>query len=296
MSELITSFDRKRAEDGELEALRTAEAPLVRAAQARARSQNMRRGFLAGAVALALAAAAGPAWRAATVWRFASEAVAPAPTGNPTGLAFDGTSLWVSDWGGRLVAVDPADPRRVLLQAAPQPGGPYRPTAIAAGGGALWTLDAAQARLLRHSSAAPERILAARPSPGPAPTALAFDGETVWSYDAVNRALTRHGGDDAPAQTYALPDEAVPNAMTWSDGRLWIYDAKARRLLVYEIADGKLSRVAVEPAPEAGVLGLAAAGTAADRRVYVLVGPSGARGSAEIVRYRLKRILPFAHF
>jgi hypothetical protein len=44
------------------------------------------------------------------------------------------------------------------------------------------------------------------------------------------------------------------------------------------------------------VLGLAAAGPANDRRVYVLVGPSGARGAAEIFRYRLKRILPFAHF
>ena len=112
----------------------------------------------------------------------------------------------------------------------------------------------------------------------------------------MNRALTRHGGDDAPAQTYALPDEAVPNAMTWADGRLWIYDAKSRLLLVYELADGKLVRAAVEPAPEPGVLGLAAAGSPGDRRVYVLVGPSGARGAAEIVRYRLKRLLPFAHF
>ncbi len=247
--------------------------------------------------AIAAAAAALPAWRyPATVWRFTSEAVAPAPTGNPTGLAYDGTSLWISDWGGRVVAVDPADPRRVLLSATPAPGGPYHPTAIAAGGGSLWTLDAAQSRLLRHSAAAPDRILAARPSPGPAPTALAFDGETAWSYDAVNRALTRHGGDDSPAQTYALPDDAVPNAMTWADGRLWVYDAKGRRLLVYEIANGKLVRVGEEPAPEPGVLGLAAAGAPNDRRVYVLVGPSGARGASEIVRYRLKRLLPFAHF
>jgi hypothetical protein len=296
MSELITSFDQKSAEDLERASARAAEGTILQAARARVRAERLRRGAVALVVALASAAAAGPAWRAATVWRFVPEAVAPAPTPNPTGLAFDGTSLWIADWGGRLAAVDAADPRRVLLQAAPQPGGPYRPTAIAAGGGALWTLDAAQSRLLRHSSSAPDRILAARPSPGPAPTALAFDGETVWSYDAVNRALTRHGGDDSTAQTYALPDDAVPNAMTWADGRLWVYDAKARRLLVYELANGKLVRAAVEPAPEPGVLGLAAAGSPGDRRVYVLVGPSGARGAAEIVRYRLKRLLPFAHF
>ena len=292
MSELISDFDRKSSDDS----ARAAEGTILRAAQDRIRTERRQRWALACVLLLAAAAAAGPAWRAATVWRFTSEAVAPAPTGNPTGLAFDGSSLWISDWSGRLVAVDPADPRRVLLQAAPQPGGPYHPTAIAAGGGTLWTLDAAQARLVRHSAAAPDRILAARPSPGPAPTALAFDGETVWSYDAVNRALTRHGGDDATVQTFALPDEAVPNAMAWADGRLWLYDAKARRILVYELANGKLTRTAVEPAPEPGVLGLAAAGSPKDRRVYVLVGPSGARGAAEIVRYRLKRLLPFAHF
>jgi hypothetical protein len=292
MSELISSFDRKSADD----AARAAEGTIQSGAQARVRAERRRRWALGSALALAGAAAAVPAWRGAVAWRFVAEAVSPAPTANPSALAFDGNSLWIADWGGRLAAVDPADPRRVRLQAAPQPGGPYRPTGIAVGGGALWTLDAAQARLLRHSAAAPDRITAARPSPGPAPTAIAFDGETVWSYDAVNRALTRHGGDDAPAQTYALPDEAVPNAMTWADGRLWIHDAKARRLLVYEVRDGKLARVAAVPAPEAGVLGLAAAGTPAERRVYVLVGPSGARGQAEIIRYRVKRILPFAHF
>jgi hypothetical protein len=292
MSELITGFDRKSAE----ESARASEGTILQAARARVRAERRRRWALALGGALVAAAVAGPAWRAATVWRFVPEAVAPAPTGNPTGLALDGGSLWISDWGGSLVAVDPADPRRVRIQAAPRPGGPYHPTAIAAGGGVLWTLDAGQARLLRHSAAAPDRILAARPSPGPAPAALAFDGETVWSYDAANRALTRHGGDDAPAQTYALPDEAVPSAMTWADGRLWIYDAKARRIVVYEAAGGKLARVADEPAPEPGVLGLAAAGEPRERRVYVLVGASGGRGAAAIVRYRLKRFLPFARF
>jgi hypothetical protein len=292
MTELISAFDQKSAD----EAVRASESGIVAAARARVRAERRRRWLLAGVFALAVAAAAGPAWRAVSVWRFTAEAVSPAPTSNPSALAFDGTSLWIADWSGRLVSADPADPRRVRVSGEPRPGGPYRPIAIAVGGGSLWTLDAAQARLLRGASSAPDRIVAARPSPGPAPTALAFDGETVWSYDAVNRALTRHGGDDAPAQSFALPDEAVPNAMTWVDGRLWIHDAKGRRLLVYELLNGKLSRVSAQPDPETGVIGLAAGGTPAERRVYVLLAPSGARASAEIVRYRLRRLLPFAHF
>lgn len=288
MSELIAGYDRRGADEKE---------SLVQAAARGAALRARRRRLAAGAaLALACAAALVPAWRAASAWRFSSEAEAAAPTPNPAAIAFDGSLLWIADWGGTLAAVDPSSPGRIVRQAAPAPGGPYRPTAVAVGGGSLWTLDAAQPRLLRHSAAAPERIVSSRPSPGPAPAALAFDGETVWSYDAVDRALTRHAGDDSPARSYALPDDAVPGAIAWADGRLWVSDAKSKRLLVYALEDGKLRRVAAAPLPEAGVSALAPAGGPRDRRAFALLSPSGARGRAAIVRYRIKRLLPFARF
>jgi hypothetical protein len=299
MSDLISTFDRRKGEDEAREseiAARNAAASLDFAARARERSVRRRRWAAGAAGALALAAAAVPAWKAASVWRYEIQATAPAPTANPSALALDGDRLWIADWSGVLTAVDPNDPRRILSRSKPAPGGPYRPIAVAAGGGALWTLDAAQARLVRHSLSAPEKILAARPSPGPAPTALAFDGETVWSYDAVDRALTRHGGDDAPAQSFSLPDDAVPDAMCWSDGRLWIHDAKGRRLLIYSVEKGKLARVSVQAMPEPSVLGLAVSGTPARRTLELLLGPSGARAQAALVRFRIESLLPFAHF
>lgn len=285
MTGLMDGFERRSAEE-------SARAPR----DARAAAERVRRWTLAAACAAAVAAAAVPAWRAASSWRFVEESVAPAPTSNPSALAAGDGVLWIADWSGRLVAVDPADPRRTVRAASPAPGGPYRPTAIAAGAGSLWTLDAAQARLLRHSAADPDKIVSARPSPGPAPTALAFDGETVWSYDAVDRAVTRHAGDDAPAQSYSLPDDAVPNAMVWSGGRLWVHDAKARRVLVYSIEGGKLVRADAQPMPEPGALGLAVAGSAAKPEVVALLAPSGARAQAAVVRYRIRRFLPFARF
>ena len=194
------------------------------------------------------------------------------------------------------MSVDPADPRRVLAQTAPEPGGPYRPTAVAVGGGALWTLDAAQARLVRHELADPAKTVSARPAPGPAPTALAYDGRTVWSYDAVNRALTRHAGDDSAEQSFALSAEVVPNAMVWVEGLLWVHDSKSQRILLYKADSGVLALRASHPAPEAGVLGLAVAGSRKDRRVYALLGPSGARSQASIVRLRLRTRIPFADF
>ncbi|MDE2510177.1 MAG: PQQ-binding-like beta-propeller repeat protein [Elusimicrobia bacterium] len=299
MSDLISTFDRKSADDAAREngaAAKAVEGAQLYAARSRERARLRRRWTFAAAAAAAVLAAAVPAWRAASVWRFETLASSPAPTANPSALALDGGVLWIADWGGRLVAVDAADPRQILRQASPEPGGPYHPTAVAVGGGALWTLDAAQPRLIRESSTAPEKIMAARPSPGPAPAALAFDGEAVWSYDAVDRAVTRHGGDDAPVQSYALPDDAAPDAMSWADGRLWVYDAKGRRLLIYELAKDKLVRVAVQAMPDPNVLGLAVSGTPSDRVVYALLGPSGARAQAAIVRYRIKRLLPVAHF
>ncbi len=40
--------------------------------------------------------------------------------------------------------------------------------------------------------------------------------------------------------------------MAWADGRLWVHDAKGRRLLIYAIEKGRLTRAAVQPMPEPG--------------------------------------------
>jgi len=295
MSGLLQTFDEKAAEESSSAARITVFAA-EEAQRRRARSARARRG-IAAAVALALlAAGALPAWRWATMWTYEPESSAPAPVSNPTALTLGGGALWVADWGGRLVSVDPTDPRRVLSQSAPEPGGPYRPTAVAVGGGALWTLDAAQARLVRHSLADTAKTVSVRPAPGPAPTALAYDGQTVWSYDAVNRALTRHAGDDAAAQSFALSKDVVPNAMVWVEGLLWVHDSKSQRILLYKVEAGALVLRASQPAPAAGVLGLAVAGSRKERRVYALLGPSGERARPSIVRLRLRTRVPFVNF
>jgi hypothetical protein len=292
MSHLISSFDRKSAEDS----ARVLEETTTRVAMARERAASRKRWTVAAVFLLVLGAGAVPGWRAATQWHFNVEAVAPAPSPNPSALAFDGGALWIADWSGKLISVDAADPHRVLRQVEPAPPGAYRPTAIAVGTGVLWTLDAAQARLIRHSAAAPEKILSVRPSPGPAPAALAFDGETVWSYDALDRTLTRHGGDDSSVQAYSFPDDVVPNAMAWLGGQLWINDAKGRNVIVYALEQNRLKKINSQPMTQSGVIGLAATASGPDRRAYMLFDASGARSKSEIVRYQIKRLLPFAHF
>lgn len=264
-----------------------------RAASVRAR--RVRAAALALAAA-ALIAAAVPAWRWGAEWRFEPEATAPVASLNPAALAFDGTLLWVADWGGRISALDPADPRRAVREVAVPAGGLYRPTAVAFGDGRMWTLDSARARLLRAMASRPEAVVAAVPSPGPAPTALAFDGSSLWSYDAANRSLYRHAADEATYQSFPIDEDVVPNAMAWVDGRLWLHDTKSRRIMIYALEGGRFALKEKHPSPDAAMVGFAILPGEKGRRVWALVGPSAERAQPALLRLRLHRRIPFAIF
>lgn len=248
---------------------------------------------LAGAALIALSI---PAWHWAAEWRYESESTAPIASLNPTALAFDGNLLWVADWGGRISALDPVDPRRAVREIAVPTGGLFRPTALAFGDGRMWTLDAARARLIRAQSARPEAVVATIPSPGPAPTALAFDGSALWSYDAANRALYRHAADEATYQSYPIEEDVVPNALAWVDGRLWVHDTKSRHIMVYALEGGRFMLKETHPSPDAATVGFVVQAGPEGRRVWALVGPSADRAQPALLRLRLHRRIPFAIF
>lgn len=275
-------------------------AAAARAAVEAGRVMSSRaRAVRAAAFALAatvLVAAAVPVWRWATEWRYVPEATAPVSAINPTALAFDGSLLWVADWGGRLSALDPADPRRSVREIAAPAGGPLRPTALAFGVGRMWLLDAARARLNRSAAAHPETQLASIPSPGPAPSALAYDGSNLWSYDSANRALYRHGSDEATNKSYPIEEDVVPNALAWVNGRLWVHDTKSRRVLVYGLEEDRFRLRESHPSPDAATVGFVVVPGEGGLRVWALVGPSADRPQAALLRLSLRRRLPFAIF
>mgnify|MGYP001562424582 CR=1 FL=1 len=259
------------------------------------RARRLRAAALAAAGAVVIAISI-PAWRWAAQWRYEPEATVPVAVPNASALAFDGTLLWIADWGGRLSALDPVDPRRVVQEVAVPSGGIFRPTALAFGDGRMWTLDAARARLIRAKAARPEVVLAAIASPGPAPTALAFDGAALWSYDAANRALYRHAGDEATYQSYPLGDDVAPNALAWVDDRLWLNDTKSRRILVYALEGGRFMLKENHPSPDKATIGFAVLPGKDGRRVWALVGPSAERSQPALLKLRLRRRMSFAIF
>ncbi|MBI5239680.1 MAG: hypothetical protein HY926_04350 [Elusimicrobia bacterium] len=241
------------------------------------------------AAAAVLAVLAWPLGRWLTGWSLQTLGASALALDNPTALASDGSLLWVSDWKGTLEALDPRDLRAPVRSLKVSGLGVYRPVALALGRERFYTLDAAQARIVRHQPRDPAVVLYAKPTPGPAPTALAWDGAALWSYDAVNKSLYRHGSDESDAKAYALPSELVPTAMQWLGRRLWLFDSRGRRLMAFEIRDDSFVPVCAAPVDDS-VLGLAAAGTAVKPRaeeIVALAGPSARRTGFALMRYRI---------
>ena len=125
--------------------------------------------------------------------------------------------------------------------------------ALAMSGDALYSLDAAQGRVVRHAIGRPSDVKALWPSPGPAPAVLAHDGKNLWSYDAVTRTFYRHltEGADAVAENFRAELEVVPTAMAWRDGELWVYDSKGKQMVVFGLRGHALEprKAAAFPAP-----------------------------------------------
>ncbi|MFH1723864.1 MAG: hypothetical protein ABII00_04495 [Elusimicrobiota bacterium] len=194
------------------------------------------RQVLAAAAAVAVLAMAYPVWK--HLHRFELELVAShaLEADNPTGIAYDGDVLWLSQWDGQLLSLDPDDPSQVLRRLTVDVKGPYHPNALDVWAGALYSLDSAQGRILRHPIGTPQKVAVSWPSSGPAPVALAHDGQNLWSYDAATRSMYRHLGEGAEAETeaYSIPLDILPAAIRWHRDELWAYDAKGRQIVRFK--------------------------------------------------------------
>lgn len=198
------------------------------------------RKLLAGTVAAVLLLSAYPVWKHVHRLRFELVESYALVAESPTGIAFDGNVLWLTEWDGRLTSLDPEQPSEVLFRQTIKRRGVYHPNSVAIWGDALYTLDTAQARILRHSLTAPAKVDLDWPSPGPAPIVLAHDGQNLWSYDAATRAVYRHLGEGKESQVEAhkMEFDILPSAMTWFKDELWIYDIKGRQIMIFK-RDGK---------------------------------------------------------
>ncbi len=242
-----------------------------------------RKGFWFSLFMVGLLGALGyRAWNYFNRFHFRALAVQPVSLSNPTGLAFDGTLLWASDWDGNLKSFSPQKADVITRTAQVLATKPYHPSSLTFAKGNLWSLDAAQARLIEHSPSDPGVVSASYPTPGPAPTALAFNGKSLWSYDAANGLLYRHGSDPTQTRGFSLGSGLAVTAMAWIEDRLWAFDSKGRELLVFKRQGGHLILQAHYPAHQT-ILGIVASGR---RQVLVLAGPNAEHPTPVLIRYK----------
>ncbi|MBI4348843.1 MAG: hypothetical protein HY553_18535 [Elusimicrobia bacterium] len=203
-------------------------------------------------VAAFLAAAGG--------WRWLRPQAAPAappppstkvwelPFSHPSGLAFHGGELWVSDWFSQAIyRLDPKslatrravhypkeapaalaltrdylwtvaahgvlvrhmlDDRLTALDRVADKAGPT--VGLAYDGLYLWTVDSRAKRIHKRLLDDSLTIIDSYEYPGSEPAALAFDGKDLWSLDAGHRELLRHGLDHPGRVTLktSLPEYA----------------------------------------------------------------------------------------
>ncbi|MBI4385939.1 MAG: hypothetical protein HY551_01020 [Elusimicrobia bacterium] len=248
---------------------------------------------IAGTALAALAIAGGGFyWRHSRQMRFELSAAHSLPVENPTAIGFDGNALWIAEWSGKLVSLDPSNPAAVLAQYSLLPGGPYRPVSLALGAGALWSLDASQARIVKHRLTDPGSLELVWPSPGPGPVALAHDGRNLWSYDAVTKSLYRHLGEGprAEAETVALNLDVVPTSMQWQGDVLWLHDGRGKRLLKLRM-EGNALHLLDSQAFDSSALAVTVHRTVEGRRARHIAWALCGEGSEKFT-FKKYRILP----
>ncbi|OGR82174.1 MAG: hypothetical protein A2901_04270 [Elusimicrobia bacterium RIFCSPLOWO2_01_FULL_54_10] len=125
-----------------------------------------------------------------------------------SGLAFSGTTLWVTDWFTEQIERYAWDGKNLALAGSVILPGAHL-TGIAAGPDFIFTCDSWKKQIHKHARGDRLTIIETFPSPGPEPSGLFYDGKYLWSCDGKTRKIYQHALDaaltvlaeyDSPAQ------------------------------------------------------------------------------------------------
>ena len=152
----------------------------------------------------------------------------------PTGLAFDGSHLWLADdLTDTIYKIDPATGAVVSSFAAPGP----HPEGLAWDGRFLWHVDSGE-RMMYKLDPATGRALAVLESNSPSPRDLAWDGEYIWIADYRSDTLLKVSTvDGMMVQTFPSP-AGEPAGLAFDGKYLWVTDRAEDRIYLVNPADG----------------------------------------------------------
>jgi hypothetical protein len=156
----------------------------------------------------------------------------------PSGLAFDGSSLWlVGHRENSLDRIDPGSNTVTRVASAISPADTSAAERVAALGGSLWITG----RGLDLLRLAPSGAILGRTEVGPAGIDVISDGTSLWvpaftpaaarRGDPVAGAIVRVDGSGAVVSRTAAKSRLFVNGFAAGQGALWVLDGVAGRLL-----------------------------------------------------------------
>lgn len=154
------------------------------------------------------------------------------PFAHPSGLAFQGAELWVTDWFAQ--AVYRLDPKTLATRHAvhyPK----ETPAGLALTRDALWIV-AAPGVIVRHMLDERLTALARVPDRAGPSVGIAYDGLYLWTADAKTKRIHKRLLDDwlTVLDSYDYPG-GEPAALAWDGRALWSLDAGNKELLRHSL-------------------------------------------------------------
>ena len=152
----------------------------------------------------------------------------------PTGLAYDGTNLWLADdFTDKIYKIAPETGK--VLSSFESPG--HHPEGLTWDGQHLWHIDSGE-KLLYKLDPETGKALLVLESNSPNPRDLAWDGKYIWIVDFISDTLLKVSPvDGMMVQTFPSP-AGEPAGLTFDGRYLWVTDRGQDRIYLVNPSDG----------------------------------------------------------
>lgn len=178
----------------------------------------------------------------------------PTPGNYPTGLAFDGTNLWMADRKTDLIyLVSPSDGR--IVRTIPSPG--YWPCGLAWDGKNLWCSDIKGGQdveeyyegVIYRLDPADGTILQTLPAPSKYPVDLAWDGKYLWCVDNGSDEIIQFSPNDGTTiRSFKSPTWEC-QGLEYDGMNLWVSSSAQDEIYMVHPANGTVILVMDSPGP-----------------------------------------------
>ena len=173
------------------------------------------------------------------------------PNGRPGGIWSDGTTMWVSDFGGDMWAYDLSSKKLVLANNGdtPTPGraGNDQVMGMWSDGDTLWASDYADDKIYAYDLATRARdrqsdIDTLGAAGNRNPKGLWSDGDIMWVVDPVVYRIFAYDlatGDRESSRDISITGTSGYAHGLWSDGvTMWVADSANRKIYAFDLATG----------------------------------------------------------